>query len=466
MARHAGCFVLVGLVAAFLAAPSGASAARSHAAKLDEDPSVRCEATQPRTIIKTDRGCTIIQPAGGTAWCVLRTKKHKSAAVTQKCTIRQAGTWRENVAHVVQVIEIKGRASPQNATQIADVRQGNQLKDNRASIMQLTTLDLRRHGRGGDGHKAPRRRDAGSHAVQKQEAHQSVLVCQGAAGASGPTDPTNCRSGTGMLGDNVASVEQTQRESEEASKARAIVQEQNTKSRTNACSPSDVSDPVVPDPDANVCANVDQRTQLVHPGGGENRSRLSQLYFQSQQASRADSATQCQGFPGAPCFLSGPPEVGGLDYTVNQSGPAPSAIVTDQRSLQIQRIEDVTTSIRKQDPRLSKGTGSTQGTHSANRWQGLQIATQLQFENGRLRGDTQSALLEYFGKTSGKIRATQIINQNGRKKTNSCSGSECGAVLACTTAPPSAEHRARPNTAVPSQSCTSAPNGNGDGDDD
>src|SRR3712207_4925934 len=103
MARYAGCFVLVGLVAAFLAAPSGASAARSHAAKLDEGPSVRCEATQPRTIITTDGGCTIIQPAGGTAWCILRTKNHKSAAVTQKCTIRQAGTWRENVAHVVQV---------------------------------------------------------------------------------------------------------------------------------------------------------------------------------------------------------------------------------------------------------------------------------------------------------------------------------------------------------------------------
>lgn len=461
--------VVVGAVAAVLAGPAGASNPPLLSFELnDGGGSVRCEATHPRTIVKSGQSCTIIQPAGGTAWCIQRTKKHGQSTVTQRCEIRQASTSRENVAHVMQVIEMKGGASPQDATQIADVRQGNDRRDNRASVTQMTKLSLGRAGNGDDGNDRVRRMVATLIDVaQKQEAHQSVIVCQGAAGALGPLDPTNCRSGTGMRGDNVSKIAQTQSESEQASRAAAIVQEQNTESRPNACSPSDAADPVVPDDDANACANVDQSTQLSHPGAGKNHSQLSQVYLQSQQASRAESAEQCQGFPGAPCFLSGSPEVGGLDYTINQSGPEPSTIGTNQRSFQIQRLHDVKTSIRKQDPRISKGAGSTQGTDPDSRWRGLQSATQLQFEDGKLAGDTQSALLEYFGKTSGMIRATQVVNQNGQKEKNSCSGSVCAAVLECTTAPSeSADARVRPRTAV-GQTCTSSPDGDDDdGEDD
>jgi hypothetical protein len=468
MGNQAGCFVVIGIVAAVLVAPAGASTTLAPSPKLGDGPSVRCEATEPRTIVKTDQSCTIIQPAGGTAWCFQRVRKHRSAAVIQRCEIRQAGTWRENVAYVVQVIEMKGRTSPQDATQIADIRQGNELGDNRAFVTQVMKLALGRRGNDDDDDDGIRRAVASHHdARQKQEARQSAIVCQGAAGALGPSDPTNCRSGSGMRGSNVAKVGQTQWESERAARGRAIVQEQNTESRPNACSPADVVDPVAPDGDANACANVDQRTQLSHPAGGKNRSRLSQLHVQLQKARRADSAVQCQGYPAAPCFLSGSPEVGGLDYTINQSGPRPSTIQTAQHSFQVQRVDDVKTVIRKQDPRISKGPGSAQGTHPDSRWEGRQTATQLQFEDGRLGGDSQTALLEYFGATSGKIRAAQVVDQNGHKERNSCSGSVCAAVLECTTAPPESEARPRPNTAVHRpQTCSSPPDDDDDDDDD
>jgi hypothetical protein len=469
MGRQAGCLVLVGVAAAILAGRAGAATPPSIVSELNRGTSVRCEGTQPRTIITSGQNCTVVQPAGGTAWCIQRIKKHRAVPVTQHCEIRQAGAWRENIAYVVQVIEVKGKASPQDATQIADIRQGNEFADNRASVTQVTKLSLNRKGKGRDdnGENGTARGVAAQEVEQTQEARQSVIVCQGAAGALGPVDPTNCRSGSGMRADNGATVAQTQSESERASKAARIVQEQNTASRPNACSPSDVSDPVVPDDDANACANVDQSTQLSPPAAGDNRSQLSQLYIQSQEASRAEWTAQCQGFPAAPCFLSGSPEVGGLDYTINQSGPDPSTIATEQRSLQVQRVDGIATFIRKQDPRISKGAGSTQGTHPNNRWSGSQIATQLQFEDGRLRGDSQSALLEYFGSTSGKIRATQAINQNGRKAKNSCSGSVCAAVLECTTAPPESQARVRRNSAVSHpQTCTAPGPGDDDDDDD
>ena len=127
----------------------------------------------------------------------------------------------------------------------------------------------------------------------------------------------------------------------------------------------------------------------------------------------------------------------------------------------MQRVDDVTTFVRKQDPRISKGTGSAQGKHPDNVWRGLQTATQLQLEDGKLGGDTQTARLEYFGKTSGKIRATQVVNQNGKKKSNSCSGWACAAVLECTTAPPEYERaRLAARTATyGGQTCTASPGG-------
>jgi hypothetical protein len=467
MGRHAVVAVAAGIAAAVLAGRAEASTPSALSFANDDGGSfVRCAATKPRTIVKTGQSCTIIQPAGGTAWCVERTGTRGAMPVTQRCVIRQASTWRKNVAHVVQVIEMKGSAPAQDATQIADVRQGNGSGDNRASVTQVTRLSLGRRLDDDDGFS---RGDAHPHDLaHSQEAHQSVLVCQGAAAALGPSDPSNCRGGEGMRASNFSNVTQKQWERQTAHASGTVVQEQNTEARPNACSPSDVLDPVVPDEDANACANVDQSAQLSHPGSGRNESRLSQLYVQLQSARGAAEATQCQGFPAAPCFVSGPPEVGGLDYTVNQSAPRRSTIVTNQRSIQVQRLDDVTTFLRKQDPRISKGAGSAQGTHPDNRWTGLQRATQLQFEDGQLGGDTQSALLEYFGATSGEIRAAQLVNQNGQVERNSCSGSVCAAVLECTTAPPEPEEALlEPSTALfPGQTCTATSDDDGEHEDE
>jgi hypothetical protein len=472
MRRRAVFAVAAGVTAAVLAGRADASTPPPLSAAMDGDSSVRCAATKPRTIVKSGQSCTIIQPAGGMAWCVERISTRRSTPVTQRCEIRQASASLENVAYVVQVIAMRGWASRQDATQIADVRQGNRFRNNRASVIQVTRLALGRRPDNDDDDDDDddlSGRVAFLHNVrQSQEAHQSAIVCQGAAGALGPSDPSNCRSGAGMRATNISNVTQKQSERQRAVAGGTVVQEQNTESRPNACSPSDVLDPLVPDEDANACANVDQKAQLSHPRSGRNQSKLLQLYVQLQSARGASTARQCQGFPDSPCFVSGSPEVGGLDYTVNQSAPRPSSIVTEQHAFQVQRLDDVTSFARKQDPKISKGAGSAQGTHSDSVWKGLQTARQLQFEDGQLGGDTQTVRLEYFGTTDGKIRAFQLINQNGQKERNSCSGSVCAAVLECTTAPSEAEESLlAPSIAMfPAQTCTAPPDDDDDDDDD
>ncbi len=136
-----------------------------------------------------------------------------------------------------------------------------------------------------------------------------------------------------MRADNVSSVSQKQSESEHATGAGTIVQEQNTDSRPS-CTPGDAADPVVPDVDANACANVDESTQLYHPGAGKNHCAANPALRPATGGEQADSAFQCQGFPGAPC--SPACRVGGLDHTINQSGPEPSQILTEQHSFQVQ----------------------------------------------------------------------------------------------------------------------------------
>jgi hypothetical protein len=423
--RRLGLFVVAaGAVAAALAGPAGADNPPPLSFELSSGTSsLFCTATQPATIVKSGQTCKIIQPAGGTAWCVEKRSARGPDPVTQVCKIRQASKWQDNVAYVVQVLEMKGGPSPQDATQITDVRQGNRNRSNKAYVTQITKLVL---GRllSDDGNDWGTSTFAGSK-EQVQEAHQSTLVCQGAAGALGPTDPTNCRNDTGMLGSNLSDIHQWQWESEQAAATESITQKQNTEVRADGCKATDPADPIAPATDTNMCANVDQQTDALH--GGTNTSDLDELSVELQNAKRAATTTQRQGGPTV--------ETGGLDHTINQAGPKPSSIETDQHSFQIQRVEDAVTLIRKQDPKLSKGFGSNQETNPANVWTGRQSETQLQFEDGVLTGDTQSSLLEYFGHTSGNIEARQRITQNDQTQTNSCSGMTCAAVLECTTVP-------------------------------
>lgn len=414
--------VAAGAVAGFLAAPAGAETPPPLTFTMSSGSgSVQCQATSPAWVTKTGQSCTIIQPAGGTAWCIERLSKQGPAPVKQRCKIRQASAWRDNVAYVVQVLEMKSGASPQDATQIADVRQGNKHKNNKAFVTQVTKLAL---GRllSADGDDWSTATSSGTK-TQVQEAHQSALVCQGAAGGLGPTDPTNCRSDVGMLGSNLSDVDQRQWESEQAAASEMVTQEQNTEARIDGCKATDAADPTAPATDTNMCANVDQLTQELW--GRANTSDLDQLSVQLQNARDADTTTQRQGASNV--------NLGGLDHTINQSGPKPSSIETDQHSFQIQIVKGAVVLIRKQDPKLSKGFGSSQGTNPANVWTGRQSETQLQFEDGVLGGDTQTSRLEYFGDTTGNIEAKQLINQNGETQTNSCSGMHCAAVIECTT---------------------------------
>jgi hypothetical protein len=416
--------VAAGAIAAFLAGPAAADTPPPLSFEMSSGTSsLACTATQPATVVKSGQTCKIVQPAGGTAWCIEWRSARGPDPVGQVCKIRQASTWRDNVAYVVQVLEMKGGPSPQDASQVADVRQGNRNRHNKAYVTQVTKLALGSLLES-DGSYWGTSTLVGSK-QQVQEAHQSTLVCQGAAGALGPTDPSNCRGDVGMLGSNLSNVHQWQWESEQAAASETITQKQNTEVRIDGCRATDPADPTTPATDTNMCANVDQRTQAL--GGGANTSDLDQLSVELQNAKKAATVIQRQGGPTV--------DTGGLDHTINQLGPKPSSIETDQHSFQIQRVEDAVTLIRKQDPKLSKGFGSSQGTNPADVWTGRQSETQLQFEDGVLAGDTQTSLLEYFGDTSGHIEAKQRITQNEETQTNSCSGTSCAAVLECTTVP-------------------------------
>lgn len=456
MRGHAVLVVAAGVVAALLAAPATGGTTPPLTFEMSSgSSSVQCQATAPAWVTKTGQSCTIIQPAGGTAWCTERLSTRGPDPVVQRCKIRQASSWRDNIAYVTQVLEMKGGPSPQDATQIADVRQGNRHRNNKAYVTQVTKLVL--GGQLDSDGKYWGASTLSGNKSQKQEAHQSAQVCQGAAGALGPNDPTNCRNDVGMFGDNFSSVAQKKWESQQAAVSGAITQEQDTEERPNECTPTDAVDPVVPDETANMCANVDQNSQVAWPGSGQNDSKLVELSVQLQNARDAALANQCQGFPQSPCFVTGLPQVGGLDHTINQNGQDPSTIDTKQHSFMVQLVDDVAAFVRKQDPKVSKGFGSSQGTSPDNIWTGRQTETQLQFEDGVLGGDTQTSRLEYFGDTSGNISASQLINQNGQTQTNSCSGMTCAAVLECTTAAEDEELIALlgPSTAMfEGQACT------------
>jgi hypothetical protein len=376
---------------------------------------VECTATAPARITRGHSSCTIIQPLGGTASCTIRTTASGSTAVKQRCTIRQRSRTHRNHATATLIIRQTGRWT-QEAQQVITIEQGNVFRNNIASASERVVQSLTKHG-------------AATAIDQSQESHQSINVCQGALHVG---VVPNCRSAAGMRGNNSLSISQTLRQAQSADGAPVIAQLQNTGLATNKCSP--LGDPTpIDDPTAHMCANADQNTT------GANTSSLRQVYNQAQNVSDAATATQQQG--GDPLVKRG-----GLDHQVNQDGGAPSQIHTDQDAFQDQAATNVGVLTQDQDPFVAKGRLSNQGSHPDNRWRGEQTSTQTQTEDGNPSGGTQSTLLEYFGVTSGDIRAVQIANQNGVTNTWGCpppdeppppgQNSTCGAVMECTNAEP------------------------------
>lgn len=414
MWRSAVLVVAAGVVGAFLVAsagsqplPNGQTVPGLSVAMSDGGSSVQCTATYPRTIIKSGQSCTIIQPAGGTAWCI----QHKSAtggtAIAQSCTIKQTSTTKANFAYVVQTAEHRGGSAPQDTTQIATVEQGNQFKTNNSSITQTVKQTFGKPlDDNGDywGYSTP-----SDDVVQIQNAQQLADVCQGGT--------SNCALGTGMLSHNDSKVIQKHWQSEQANATDLITQEQNSDAAP-PCTSTDAQP-------ANMCADVDQNTKVT--GSGRNKESLDQLYVQLQNA-RGDGDTQTSQKQGGFDLFTG-----GLEHEIIQLGGGVANITTGQNTFQIQKASDVGIDLtQKQDPKIAKGHLSSQVGAAGTSWTGAQRAFQFQVVDGELVDNLQRALLTYDGTTTGSISAKQLVNQNGQIETNSCSASPCAAFLECT----------------------------------
>jgi hypothetical protein len=402
--------VAAGVAAAFFVEPAAADSPPPLSFELySGSGSVYCAATHPRTITPapSGQGCTIVQPQGGTAWCILKKSRSGPTPIDQSCVIRQTSTTRANVAFVVQIAEHRGGTSPQVAKQTAIVEQGNVTKSNNSFVTQVVRQAL---GRPLD--------DDGDYwgswsftasANQVQNARQLAQVCQGGV--------EECHSSAGMLSHNNSSVTQKQWQTEQAAASATINQEQNA-ALAEVC-------PATGEP-ANMCAGVDQNSSPS--ASGKNEEHLSQLYVQLQNARGKGTTVTDQTQGGASVFT------GGLEHQIAQLGGGVASITTGQNSFQFQKAANVGPLTQKQDPRVSKDPLSTQVGAAGTTWNGKQRAFQFQLEDGALVTSVggQRALLEYFAVTNGSIQADQFVNQNGQTDTNSCSASPCAAVLDCT----------------------------------
>ena len=409
--------VAAGVVAAILAGPAAADTPPSLLFELASGSnSVYCAATWPRTITPapSGQGCTITQPAGGTAWCFVKKSTSGPTPITQTCTIKQTSTTRDNFAYVIEIAEHRGGTSPQETTQIATVEQGNTVKTNNSWVTQITRQAFGKLlDSDGDywGSWA-----FATNANQIQNATQQARVCQGGV--------SDCSVGTGMLSHNKSSVIQKQWQTEQAAATSSINQEQNTATAPLCTSPG--SEP------ANMCSDVDQTTDPS--GSGRNKEGVTQLYVQLQNArgKGATDTTQRQG--GADVFT------GGLEHDIVQAGGGVANITTGQNSFQFQKASNVGPLLQKQDPRISKDATSMQEGAAGSLWTGNQRAFQFQLEDGALVTSFggQHTRLEYFGTTiGGTISANQFVNQNGQTQSQSCGpGTSCDLLLDCTNVEP------------------------------
>jgi hypothetical protein len=417
--------VAVGVVAAVLAGPAAADTPPSLLFELSSgSSSVYCAATSPRTITPapSGQGCTITQPAGGTAWCFVKKSTSGPTPITQTCTIKQTSTTRDNFAYVIEIAEHRGGTSPQETTQIATVEQGNTVKTNNSSVTQITKQAFGKLlDSDGDywGSWA-----FATNANQIQNATQQARVCQGSVIG----DAINCSVGTGMFSHNNSSVIQKQWQSEQAAATASINQEQNTATAPPCTSAG--SEP------ANMCSDVDQMTDPA--GSGRSKEGVAQLYVQLQNArgKGATNTTQRQG--GGDVFAG--VFTGGLEHDIVQVGGGVANITTGQNSFQFQKASNVGSLLQKQDPKIAKDATSMQKGAPGSQWTGNQRAFQFQLEDGALVTSFggQHTRLEYFGTTiGGTISANQFVNQNGQTQSQSCGpGTSCDLLLDCTNVEP------------------------------
>jgi hypothetical protein len=230
------------------------------------------------------QSCLIMQNTGGrnTASCV----EHSSTVSEQHCVIHQTGV--RNFARVDQLV-VEGGGSTQDATQTAEVTQSGATEQNELQADQ----DVQQ--------------DSGTGTPQTQDAHQYVLLNQGAMGK----------------GNNFAHVHQSQDQNASGS---AVTQNQNTtvpgafstlEAECNAAA-STASHGLVITP--NACAKFTQSSV-----NGDNEAHLHQFANESEKSTA--SATQRQG-------LGGNGLGGGFEQTVAPLGTGSSHNHTTQHKQQ------------------------------------------------------------------------------------------------------------------------------------
>jgi len=333
---------------------------------------------------------------GNNATCI---EKTDSPVVVQTCTITQSGP-AGNQATVVQVAATDKGPSPQNHTQIVDISQTSTDGSNASDVSQVVKQSL------GPGHFDDTDEDEPDSATTssllpittQQDFHQVVTVSQNAAGT----------------GDNSSKISQFGKQRARAKQAPSITELQNTLPEPNGhtCPASD-------DPQANICSTVDQTS-----GSGQNISTLDDTLSQFERAHQTTAAgNQQQGMSSSS---------GGINHDVRQQSAGFCKIVTNQSEHQVQRAVQADESQVQYGP-TRKGAGSSQDCNTSSVWTGSQDSTQLattrptEADMGSLVfGDPafQTNLLEYFGVSTGDIRATQSVSEktNGASDTqqNSC----------------------------------------------
>ena len=349
---------------------------------------------------------------GNNGTCIEQTD---SPVVVQTCTIVQTGAT-DNQATVVQVAATDKGPSPQNHTQIVNVDQTSTGGSNASDVSQGVKQSL------GPGHFDDTDEDEPDSAspsgplpiTTQQDFHQIVTVTQNAG-----------------TGDNSSKISQFGKQRARAKQSPSITEMQNTQFAAGAqvCPLSD-------DPNANICSSVDQTS-----GTGQNISTLDDTLSQFERAHQTGAGGQQQGINAGS---------GGINHEVRQRSDGFCKIVTNQSEHQVMRAVQANVAQAQYGP-TRKGAGSSQDCNTSSVWTGTQNSTQLattrptEADMGSLVfGDPafQTNLLEYFGTSTGDIRATQSVTEktNGASVTqqNSCPASPssdpnhaCAITIAC-----------------------------------
>jgi hypothetical protein len=303
-------------------------------------------------------------------------QKSSSPVIVQKCIVNQSGTNNEVVVDQANNSSEQGE-STQNATQITEITQ--QGTSNRADVSQ----DIRQttHESGGG--------------TQKQDGHQTSVICQGAD----PCTTTN-------TGTNTANVSQSRWADAHASGG-DITQLQDTVTETD-CSPT-------PPAEANFCALIEQNSTI------RNDADLQQQDHLLAEASGTGMIEQTQGSSEA-----------GIDgHVIQQTTGAPQNTENAHQHLTYD-LSAPKTATQAQDPRI--GGGSPGGRLNLHQVGILRASADDAFQHLRIDGvcvATERCLILEHGKVNGANFTTRCSDDDGGgcarfiDCTSSSEGAEC-----------------------------------------